>query len=64
VALSNEGKGEILADYRENPTCLILYSQPTPSESVAAEIVIADSVAEVVSDRVSGRLPRRAPGFD
>jgi aminoglycoside 3-N-acetyltransferase len=56
VALSDEGEGEILADYRENPTCLILYSQPTPLEGVAAEVVIADSIAEVVSDRVSGRL--------
>jgi aminoglycoside 3-N-acetyltransferase len=51
-----EGEGEVLADYRSNPTCLMMYSQPTPAEGVAADLVVADTTDELRPERVSGRF--------
>jgi aminoglycoside 3-N-acetyltransferase len=54
--LDPAGSDEALADYRSNPTSLMLYSLPTPPEGVTAELVIADRLEEMTPERVSGRL--------
>ncbi len=46
----------VLADYKANPTSLIMYSMPTPPEGVTAELVIADRLDDFTADRLSGRL--------
>src|SRR5687768_5861544 len=38
--------GELLADYHDNPTSLMLYSLPTPPEGVTAEVAVADRVED------------------
>jgi aminoglycoside 3-N-acetyltransferase len=45
-----------LADYRLNPTSLMLYSLPTPPEGITAEIVVADQLEEMTPERLAGRL--------
>jgi len=46
----------VLADYRLNPTSLMLYSMPTPPEGVTAELVIADTLDAITSERVGGKM--------
>lgn len=48
--------GTVLADYRVNPTSLMLYSMPTPPEGITAELVVADRLTEMTPARVGGRL--------
>ncbi|MDH7570906.1 MAG: S8 family serine peptidase, partial [Armatimonadota bacterium] len=46
----------LLADYHTNPTCLMMYSRPTPPEGVTAEVAVADQPEACVPERVRGRL--------
>ena len=54
-ALDGQLRG-ILADYRLNPTSLMLYSMPTPPEGITAELVVADTPESMTPDRVAGKL--------
>lgn len=54
--LPAEESASILADYRRNPTSLMLYSLPTPPEGITADLVVADRLEEMTPERVSGRL--------
>src|SRR5689334_10680875 len=57
LTLLREGESAaILADYGLNPTSLMLYSLPTPPEGITAELVVADKLAEMTPERLSGRL--------
>lgn len=49
-------EAEVLAEYQENPTGLFMYSEPTPPEGIAAELVVADRIEDLVPDRVAGRF--------
>ena len=54
--LDPDGPTAILADYHLNPTSLMLYSLSTPPGGITAELVVADTPAEMTAERVSGRL--------
>ncbi len=54
--LGANGSATTLADYSVNPVSLMLYSLPTPSDGITAELVVADTPAEMTPERVSGRL--------
>jgi aminoglycoside 3-N-acetyltransferase len=54
--LAEDGTAETLVDYQANPTCLMLYSLPTPAEGITADLVVADSREECRPERVAGRL--------
>lgn len=51
-----DGASDVLADYRRNPTCLMMYSLPTPPGGITAEVAIADRVQDCQPERVAGRL--------
>jgi aminoglycoside 3-N-acetyltransferase len=46
----------VLADYRTNPTSLMLYSLPTPPEGITADLVVADALQDFTPDRLAGKL--------
>lgn len=48
--------GAVLAEYHENPTSLMMYSQPTRPGGICAELAIADRLEEFSPERVAGRL--------
>ena len=54
--LPNDGSPQLLADYHDNPTSLMLYSRSTPEEGITAELVVADSVEECRAQTLAGRL--------
>src|SRR5579871_1683411 len=56
MLLDVDGADSLLADYRLNPTSLMLYSLPTPPEGIIAELVVADRLEEMTAERLSGRL--------
>ena len=55
--LRNDGNPEeVLADYQSNPVGLMLYSLPTPTEGIVAELIVADKPEELTPARVAGKL--------
>ena len=54
--LDAAGSAAVLADYRLNPTSLMLYSLPTPPDGISAELVVADTLEEMTRERLEGRL--------
>lgn len=56
LLLENNNQTQVLADYLQNPTSLMLYSMPTPPEGQTAELVVVDDLAQITPQRVRGRL--------
>src|SRR5580700_9147141 len=46
----------VLADYRRNPTSLMLYSMSTPATGINADLVVADTIDAMTPDRVSAQM--------
>ena len=55
-AVCSDGAEIMLADYKETPACLMMYSAPTPPGGVEAEIVLVDDPSRVDCAEVKGRF--------
>ena len=56
IETTSGDQADVLADYHQNPTSLMMYSQSTPEQGVTAELVIVDRPEDMTADRVFGRI--------